>query len=99
VAYRLWVNGVAISMNATTLYFLSTSIMSCQLKWGYGHRIACSCRFPGWPLDHICSMEIMVPQEGETVPSDSGGMFWRPCHIGVYDYCGLVLDRRQSYVR
>jgi hypothetical protein len=52
--------------------------------------IAGSCRFAGRPLADICSMEIMVPQEGETVSSVPGGIFWRPCHISVYNYFRLV---------
>jgi hypothetical protein len=42
-------------------------------------------------------MEIVVPQEGENVSLESGGIFCRPCHVGVYNYFEIVLDRRHSH--
>ena len=48
------------------------------------------CRFPGRPLANICSMVIVVPQEGATVSSFLCGIFWRPYHVDDYNYFGLV---------
>ena len=68
VAYRLWVNGRGMSMNALSLLLCLVDLneQSCPLKWCDPSRV-CSCHFPGRPVTYIYNMENMVPQESEVV--------------------------------
>jgi hypothetical protein len=65
VAHRVWVNGIAMSINADSLFVESTNIKSGQFKCtvlfvSHNSNLVFECHFPGQPVAHIYDVENMV---------------------------------------
>jgi hypothetical protein len=94
VACRLWVDWIAVPVNAASLFVQSTGIAS---AWSGTVLSVSKVQFQ-WNLWVLFSRMNMVPQEGEPVVPVSDGNLWQPCHISVYNYLRLTFNMMKLHV-